>query len=84
MQNDRKNEKNYKQFPDFHIEVDKVSGGISVSVGLVSSVIDISRNYVVLKLKKRKIKIVGEDLSITVYENKIADISGRVCGIEFL
>lgn len=84
MQNADKNPKSRKLFPQFHMEVDKLGSTIAVSVGLVSSVIDISSKAVILKLKHRKIKVVGEELTVTVYENRIAEISGRVGVIEFL
>lgn len=68
----------------FHIEADKVISGISVSVSSVSSIIDFTTEVAVLKMKRGKIRIVGESLSLTIYENKIVEISGKVGNIEFL
>ena len=85
MQKGNKNNRNgEKSFPDFHIEIDKQNRMISVSVSAVSSVLDVGENAVLLKLQGRKIKVYGEELRIAVYENRIAEISGKVQGIELL
>lgn len=68
----------------FHIEADRLMSGISVSVSSVSSIIDFTTESAVLKMKKGKIRISGECLTLTIYENKIVEISGKVGNIEFI
>lgn len=68
----------------FHIEADKILSTTSVSVNNVFSIVDFREDAAILKMRKGKIKISGEELSISVYENKIVEISGKVRDIEFL
>ena len=70
--------------PRFHIEIDKIANGLSVCVNGVSSVVDFCEEYAVLKLGKGKVRVCGAGLSITLYENKIAEITGKVGAIEFI
>ncbi len=68
----------------FHIEADKILSKTSVSVNNVLSIVDFKEDTAILKMRKGKIKISGEELSISVYENKIVEILGKVRNIEFL
>lgn len=68
----------------FHIEADRVGSDVSVSVGGVISILDFSDKGAVLKVRGGKIKIVGSFLSVSVYENNIAEICGKVGVIEFI
>jgi len=68
----------------FHIEIDKIAGGLSICLNGVSSVIDFCEQYAVLKLGRAKVKVIGLDLSIAVYENKVAEISGKIGAVEFI
>lgn len=69
---------------NFHIEADRVGGGISVSISGVLSILDFGEESALVKLRRGRIKIDGKSLSISVYENKIVEISGNVCRMEFL
>ena len=87
----RKNEKIVEGRPSrdieargFHIEVDGVNRGISVSVGGVLSILDFTEEAAVVKIRRGRLKIVGSELAVSVYENKTVEISGRLCRIEFL
>ncbi len=68
----------------FHIEVDKMMAITSVCVNNVLSIVDFGEDIAILKMRKGKIKISGESLSISIYENKIVEIFGKVRMIEFL
>lgn len=68
----------------FHLEADRVMCGISVSVSGVMNVIDFTKDTVLLKLRRGKLKISGCGLSISVYENRIVEIFGKVERIEFV
>jgi len=68
----------------FHIEVDKILSNVAVSVNNVFSIVDFRDDAAILKMRKGKIKISGDGLSISIYENKIVEIIGKVRNIEFL
>lgn len=68
----------------FHLEADRMMSKTSVCVSNVTAIIDFRSEFAVLKMKKGRIKIIGENLSISIYENKIVEISGKVGNIEFL
>jgi hypothetical protein len=73
------------KFPkSFHIEADRVGANISVCVGGVISILDFSEMGAILKVRGGKIKICGASLSVAVYENNIAEVCGKVFGIEFV
>lgn len=68
----------------FHIEIDRVYGGISVSVYGVFSILDFNDSLAVLKLKKGKVRVTGQGLSVAVYENRTVEICGKVEGVAFI
>lgn len=68
----------------FHVEIDKTVNGLSVCMNGVVSVLDFSEERAVLKMRHGKIRVEGSGLLINVYENKIAEISGKVGKIEFI
>lgn len=68
----------------FHIEADRILSTTSVSISNVLSIIDFKDETAILKMRKGKIKIVGEELAISIYENKIVEIKGKVRNIELL
>ena len=71
--------------PDgFHLEADRFKEGISLSIAGISSILDFSEQRVLVRVKKRRIEIVGTELSVTVYENRIVEITGRISGVSFL
>jgi len=88
MQDKRKKETNedeaIKNLAGFHIEADRIKEGISVSVTGVCSILEFTEEISTLKLRRGRIRISGKGLSIAVYENKIVEISGKVCTVEFL
>lgn len=68
----------------FHMEADRISEGISVSVCGVFSILDFNTELAVLKLRHGKIKVRGIGLSIAVYENRTVEIFGKVEALEFV
>ena len=68
----------------FHLEADRILSGLSISVSSVISVIDFTKESVLLKLRRGKLRMEGTELSINVYENRIVEICGRVERIEFV
>ncbi|MBO7304086.1 MAG: YabP/YqfC family sporulation protein [Clostridia bacterium] len=67
-----------------HIEIDSLPGGASVSVYGVKNIVDFGAERAVLLVKGGKILIKGVGLSISVYENRIVEIFGKISGVEFL
>ena len=85
MQKEEKKEQIRKTDPIvFHLEADRVLSGISVSISSVMSVMDFTKESVLLKLRRGKLRISGTALTISVYENRIVEISGKVERIEFV
>ena len=78
------NEYNAVSARGFHIEADRVSDGISVSVFGVIAIPDFCEESATLKLRRGRVKIDGTGLSVSVYENKTVEISGKICRVEFL
>lgn len=68
----------------FHIEADRISDGISVSVCGVLSILDFSTELAILKIRRGRIRVRGGGLSIAVYENRTVEIFGKVEALEFL
>ena len=88
MQNNKKKQAEKMVLPkfpkSFHIEADRVGANISVSVGGVVSILEFSEMGAILKVRGGKIKICGSSLSVSVYENNIAEVCGKVSVIEFI
>lgn len=88
MQNNKKikaeNDVKPKLPSGFHVEIDRTASNLSVSVCGVISILDFTDSAALLKVRGRKIKIVGSMLNVAVYENRVAEVSGRVSGVEFL
>ena len=68
----------------FHIEADRVASGVSVSVMGVLAITDFCESCAIMKMRRGKIKVLGAELSVAVYENKTVEIYGKVSAVEFL
>ena len=68
----------------FHVEADRLPSGVSVSIMGVLSIVDFNESSAIMKMRRGKIRIIGSGLSVTVYENRTVEISGRVGAVEFL
>lgn len=69
--------------PTFHVEIDKSTNGMSLSVSGVKRVSEFSDTLVRLRLSTFFLLIVGKDLSITVFESKKVDIIGKISEVKF-
>jgi hypothetical protein len=69
---------------DFHIEVERIQGGLSVFVYGVTSVRAFSKEEVHLRSGKSSVRVRGSELSISVYDGKAVEILGKVLGIDFV
>ena len=68
----------------FQIEADGQGSKTSLSVSNVFAVVELSEEFISLRLARGKINVRGKKLGITVYENNIVEICGRVGILEFL
>ena len=68
---------------NFHVEIDKSAGGYSVVASGVSRVLELSSELVRLRCRKALVAVRGRNLSLSLYENKTVEISGKIEGLEF-
>ncbi|MBQ7333464.1 MAG: YabP/YqfC family sporulation protein [Clostridia bacterium] len=66
----------------FHIEIDKSAGGYSVTASGVLRIVELSESIVSLKCRGGLLTVRGKLLSLSLYENKTVEISGKVEGFE--
>lgn len=69
--------------PTFHLEADRVMGGISVMLNGIVSICSLSSEDIHLKSHKGKIKLCGREMSVSIFENHTVEIVGRIEGILF-
>lgn len=68
----------------FHVEIDRVIGGMAVCVNGVISILDFTEDFAVLKVRGGRIKIIGKDMSISVFCNSAVEVVGVVVRVELL
>ena len=80
----RNNEKSKTQsLPSlFHVEVDRVPGGIAVLISDVRAIRDLNDTTALFRLKGGAIRVNGRNISLTVYENRAVEVLGGVTCIE--
>ena len=71
-------------YPTFHVEIDKCTSGMSLSVSGVKRVSEFSDSLVRLRLSSFFLLIIGENLSITVFESKRVDVLGKISEVKFV
>ena len=67
----------------FHLEADKCSLGIRITVSGIIGIRDFTSESVLLSSHGGRIFISGEKLRLEIYENKIVEISGKIGEISF-
>ncbi len=67
----------------FHITVDRAAEGFVLSVCGVNSISEFSDECVLLELSFSRLKISGERLDLTVYEQSTVEIRGKINSVEF-
>ena len=70
-------------FSSFHIELNRSVRGISLLASGIIGISDFSEECAVLLSHGGRIIVVGRRLSISIYENKTVEVSGRVEDIKF-
>lgn len=74
-------EKRYARSPEppsFNLEAGRVGRGISIALSGVIGISDYSEGEIILKTHGGKIKILGQGLMLSIYEDKTAEIVGRI------
>jgi len=67
----------------FHLEADRASSGMRMRVGGVIGIADYSAERVCLKSHGARVLVTGKRLSVSVYEDKVTEITGRVEEVSF-
>ena len=80
----RNNEKSKAPPPPsfFHVEVDRISGGIAVLVSGVRAIRELTDTTALLRLKGGAIRVSGRSIAVTVYESRTVEVIGGVTCIE--
>ena len=68
----------------FHLEIDKFGGKISVNASSVVAVEEFSVEVCILKFNKGGIRLLGEGLGLTIYQNHNIEITGKIRTVEFI
>ena len=72
------NPKNLLSISSFHVEIDKTRTGYGVVSSGVIRIREVSENKISLKCKEGVVSVLGRRLSISLYENKTVEISGKI------
>ena len=75
---ERVREFGYKISPAFHIEADGGGGLLSVLVSGVVGIGDFSDKEIKLITKRESLKISGDGIKLSVFEQKTVEITGKV------
>ena len=76
--------KNISGYSKFHLEADRSTRGMTITISGVIGVSSFSDCEIILKTHSGRIKITGARLDIRVYESGTVEICGKVCGVEFI
>ena len=68
---------------DFHVEIDKSSGGLKLVVSGVKRISELSDKSLSLISSGVCLRIKGARISLSLYEDKTVEISGKLEVIEF-
>lgn len=64
--------------PSFSLEASRVGRGISIVLSGVIGISDYSESEILLKSHGGKIKVCGQRLMLSIYEDNTAEIVGRI------
>ncbi len=66
----------------FHIEIDRVQGGVAVLVSGVRAIRELTDTTALFRIRGGFLRVSGRAIAVTVYENKTVEVIGGVSGIE--
>ena len=67
----------------FHIEIDKAGAGFLISASGIKRIAELTESKISLKFNKGTLGVSGANLSLSLYEDKTVEISGKLEVIEF-
>lgn len=67
----------------FHVEIDKSTSGVRLVASGVKRISELSESVVCLKCGHSGLRVLGSGLSLSLYEDKSVEISGKLEVIEF-
>ena len=67
----------------FHIEIDKSDSGVRILISGVKRIKELNEKTISIRASGLSLKISGERLSLSLYEDKTVEISGKLEVIEF-
>lgn len=70
-------------FSSFHIEANRSAKGLSIILSGIIGISDFSDTFICFKSHGGRIKVVGRNLFLNVYEGGCAEIVGRIEEIMF-
>ena len=68
---------------DFHVEIDKCALGLRATASGVKRISELSETSISLKTKGYTLVVGGKRLSLSIYENKTVEISGKIEVMKF-
>ena len=69
---------------DFHLSMDRAGRGISLILSGASAIRDFSDQCALFRVRGFLVRVKGAQMSITVYENKTVELTGRIEGVEIV
>ena len=69
--------------PGFHLEASRTLGGISITVGGIVGIKELSEDIVILGTHSGRIIVSGKRLRVMIYEGGNAEVSGKAEEIKF-
>ena len=66
----------------FHVEIDRVQGGVAVLISGVRAIRELTDTTALFRIKGGFLRVNGHSIAVTVYENKTVEVIGGVTGIE--
>ena len=77
-------QKQGRNISPLYLELTKLGKNSRIFINSVSSVEEFSKSVVILKLYRGALKISGDCLLLSIYENKSVEINGEISRLEIL
>lgn len=78
------NAQKYKMPESFHVEIDRGALGLTVCVGGVISICELSDQSCVLKVRRGRIGIRGTGINVSVFEGSTVKVCGKISEVTLL
>ena len=71
-------------FPSFHIEIDKRENGLNLIMQGIKNIEEYGEERIIVKIKEGRVYMLGKALSISMFENRTAEIRGYISEVKFV